>query len=72
MARAKTEKPEPKLCKCRQHPIITKRRGGGTMISCPEPLKCDGNFRTPWFPSEEQAVIYWNGMDMKKMVNGGK
>ena len=55
----KQEKPVPKKCVCGAMPIsVTKR--GGLMLSCPNPVKCPGNFRTRWVKGELTAITEWN------------
>ena len=58
------EKPTPKRCLCGSVGIVVKMRGK-KMVSCPDPLNCPGNFRTPWMSSEDDAIITWNNMEKK-------
>ena len=62
-------KPTPRSCFCGKLGILVSARGRGKMISCPDPMNCAGNFRTPWFRSELQAINYWNDVII---TNGGK
>lgn len=58
------EKPIPKLCACGSRGIIVELRGK-KMVSCPNPEKCCGNYRTVWFSNKDQAVENWNSKIMK-------
>ena len=63
------EKPTPLRCPCGKLGALVSARGCGKMITCPEPMACVGNYRTPWFKTELQAINYWNDVTIK---NGGK
>lgn len=58
------EKPTPKRCACGELGIVVKKRGGA-MVSCPNPARCSGNYRTTWRKSEAEAVAEWNTMELK-------
>lgn len=64
----KSETPEekltPKRCACGELGIVVKKRGG-VMVSCPNPARCFGNYRTTWRKSEAEAVAEWNTMELK-------
>lgn len=72
MAKPKKEpeqKPTPRRCPCGKLCVLVSARGCGKMITCPNPMACVGNYRTPWFKTELQAINYWNDVTIK---NGGK
>lgn len=58
------EKPTPKRCACGELGIVVKKRGG-VMVSCPNPARCFGNYRTTWRKSEAEAIAEWNTMELK-------
>lgn len=43
----------------RRPPAVVRNRGK-KLLSCPNPVKCSGNYCTVWHPNEEAAVIQWN------------
>lgn len=55
----KPAKPVPVPCICGAPPAIV-RNWGKKLLSCPNPVKCSGNYCTGWYPNEEAAVIQWN------------
>jgi hypothetical protein len=55
----KKEKPTPMRCVCGKEATVVAFKGK-KMVSCPNPLKCAANLRTPWFSSEAEAVANWN------------
>lgn len=59
--KAKKEKPVPKPCICGKSGIVVKSRAG-KMISCPDPVSCEGNLRTVWHRHEESAIVEWNNL----------
>lgn len=63
------DKPTPRRCPCGRSAVLVSARGCGKMVTCPDPLECVGNYRTPWFKTELQAINYWNDFTIK---NGGK
>lgn len=73
MAKPKKEpeqKPSPRRCPgCGKLGMLVVARGCGKMITCPDYMVCAGNYRTPWFKTELQAINYWNDVTIK---NGGK
>lgn len=58
----KQEKPKSRKCVCGKAPILVSVRGGGRMLSCPDPVNCAGNIRTMWQKTEVQAIEEWNGL----------
>ena len=55
------EKPAPARCACGSEAVIVVFRGK-KMISCPNPERCVGNFRTQWKSSTVAAISEWNGV----------
>ena len=58
---SKKERPVPKKCICGKGGVTVKSRFG-TMVSCPNPIQCEGNFRTQWRRNEELAIVEWNSL----------
>lgn len=58
---APREKTEPVRCVCGAPPAVVRNRGK-KLLSCPNPLRCKGNFCTIWHPNEEAAVAQWNAL----------
>lgn len=65
----KKEKPTPIRCICGKEAAIVVYRGK-KMVSCPNPLKCSGNFRTPWKRSRDEAISTWNTMIQSSNFSG--
>ena len=57
----KKEKPTPKNCVCGRPALIVKAKPG-KMVTCPDPMNCQGNLRTTWKKHEELAIVEWNGL----------
>lgn len=57
----KKEKPVPRKCVCGATAITVKTRSG-KMVTCPNPMRCEGNLRTSWNRSEDQAIAEWNNL----------
>ena len=57
----KKEKPTPRKCACGKAAIIVKTRHG-KMVTCPDPMNCPGNLRTPWYGHEAVAIAEWNNL----------
>ena len=55
------EKPTPIRCVCGAEATTVVFRGK-KMVSCPNPERCAGNFRTEWKGRMEEAIADWNGM----------
>lgn len=60
-AKEKKDKPTPVRCVCGREAAVLVFRGK-KMISCPNPEKCVGNFRTLWKSHKEEAVAEWNSI----------
>ena len=71
-AESKKEKSTPKKCVCGGKAVPVTFRGK-KMVSCPNPEKCQGNLRTRWHRSIDEAVLEWNGLvDSFKYAKSGK
>ena len=57
----KKEKPVPLKCVCGGEAITVKTKHG-KMVTCPNPLKCEGNLRTTWQKNEDLAIVEWNNL----------
>ena len=55
------EKPTPVRCACGSEAVIVVFRGK-KMVSCPNPERCKGNFRTQWRGHKDEAIAEWNGI----------
>ena len=55
----KPEKPKPRRCKCGELAVVVHVRGK-KMVSCSNPERCFGNFRTQWRKSVDGAIAEWN------------
>lgn len=61
MKKEKTEKPKPKHCKCGAPGVVVHVRGK-KMVSCGNPERCFGNFRTGWRKTADEAIAEWNAL----------
>lgn len=71
-AESKKEKPTPKKCVCGVA-AITVTYKGKKMVSCANPEQCQGNLRTQWRRTTDEAIAEWNNLvESFKYAKSGK
>lgn len=66
----KPEKPMPVRCICGAPPAVVRYQRR-ELLSCPNPVRCSGNFCTGWHSDEETAVIRWNTLIAQAQAQRG-